>query len=86
MASRFEPNWSKPMKKIFFPNFFYPIQFNMTNNEIMEGFKIIGIDFTKLWAFSPIPYPESCILKTANKYFRFGQRVLLEIWYACNST
>ena len=27
-----EPNWSKPMKKIFFPNFFYPILFNMTNN------------------------------------------------------
>ena len=47
------------MKKIFFPNFFYPIQFNMTNNEILEGFKIIGIDFTKLWAFSPIPSPES---------------------------
>ena len=29
---RFEPKWSKPMKTIFFPNFFYPILFNMTIN------------------------------------------------------
>ena len=42
----FEPNWSKPMKNIFFPNFFYPIKFNMTNNESLEGFKLIGRDFT----------------------------------------
>ena len=61
----------------------------MTNNESMEGFKLIGRDFTKLWAFSPIPYPETLgglVSKTSNKYFRFGQSLLLESLYVCSTT
>ena len=86
MASCGQAISSKPVKIIFFPNVFYPILFNMTNNESLVGFRVIGRDFTKLWAFPLFPDPASCVLKNANKYFRFGQSVLLEIWYTCSTT